>query len=59
MCWDPYVSEEVVELRKRPTALEEKVNGMCESTRASDGMVQTGIVFTLNVFYFSYCLDRC
>ena len=57
-CWDPYVSEEVVELRKRLQALEKRVNGMCESTCASDWMVQTGIVFTLTVFYFSQCFDR-
>ena len=44
VCWDPYVSEEVVELRKRLQALEKRVNGMCESKCASDWMVQTGIL---------------
>ena len=34
VCWDPYVSEEVVELRTRVRALEQKINGMCESTCA-------------------------
>jgi hypothetical protein len=45
MCVGISLSAEVADLRKRMEALELKAKGKCGSTRASDWMVQTGVVF--------------
>ena len=39
-----YVSAEIAELRKQLEVFKLKANGKCGSTRASDWMVQTGVV---------------
>ena len=45
------VSAEIAELKKQFEEFKLKATGKCGSTRASDRMVQTGIVLLLRIFF--------